>query len=104
MARATFTKISWHRDSRHARQIFPGQRRRLDSGTRPRAWNSMAGQLFIVARTEPGTAAARREVRERATKDSRTRAGLDTDGAEGPPRQEQGAHQGLRIDAQSGSR
>jgi ATPase subunit of ABC transporter with duplicated ATPase domains len=34
----------------------------------------------------------RREVRERATENSRTRVGMDSDGAESPPCQEQGPH------------
>src|SRR5215475_13325803 len=87
LAGTAFTEISWHRDRGHARPVLPGQRRRMDSGTRPWAGHSVARQLFIVARTEAGTYASRREVGERATENSRTRVGMDTDGAESAPRQ-----------------
>ena len=41
-----------HGRCRHPRPLFPRQRRRVDSGTRPRPWHPVEGQLLLLARTE----------------------------------------------------
>ena len=74
-----------HRRRRHARPLFPRQRRRLDSRARPRPRHSVEGQLFLVARAEAGRLAAGRESRVRRKRTLGARAGMGPDGAARAP-------------------
>ena len=88
-------RLQGHRDRRHARSVFSGQRGRLDSGTRSRLRHPVEGQLLIVAGAEAGAAGAGREGRYPAAEDAGTRTRMDSHVAEGAAGQRQGARQCL---------
>src|SRR4030095_3348886 len=90
-------ELSRHYHRRNSRPLFSRQRRGLDPGTRSWPGHSLEGKLHLVARTQAGTPAPRREIRERTTEDVTARAGMDSHVAESASRERQGAHQRLRI-------
>src|SRR5208337_1226038 len=52
LARTVLAALSGHGRRGNARSLLPRQRRGVDSRTRPRARNSVEGQLQFVARSE----------------------------------------------------
>ena len=72
----------------------------LDRG----AGDSVEGELLVVAGAEEGAAGGRGEAGIGAAEGAGARAGMGPAVAEGAPGQEQGAHQGVRGDAQPGRR
>ena len=98
LARAAPGRVPGHGRGRDARSLFPRQRRRLDSGARPRPGHPVGRQLLVLARAEAGPAGGRRKAGHRSAEDARPRIGMDSRFGQGPAGQEQGPHPGLRKD------
>ncbi len=97
-------RLRRHGHRRDPRPLFPGQRRGLDPGARPRPGHPLEGQLLLLAGAEEGAPAAGGEIRGQAPEDARTRARVDPHEPQGAPGQVQGAHHGLREPAVAGQR
>ena len=105
LARAAPAAVRGHGHRRHPRPLLPRQRGRLDPRARPRPGHPVEGQLLLAGSSRSRSACASEEKTEsRAPEDPAARAGVDPHGAQGPPRQGQGAHQRLRAAPQPGRR
>ena len=85
-----------HRGGHHPRPLLPGQRRRVDSGTRPRRRHSVEGQLQHLAGAEGSPPGGGAEVRGRPHQGDEEGAGVGAPEPEGAPGQEQVAAGPLR--------
>src|SRR5258708_27355081 len=96
MAGALSGRVSERGDRGHARSLFSRQRRRVDLGTRSRSRDSLAGQLFLVARTKGPAPGSGRAAAGRARKNLETRVGMGANQSKSAAGQIQGALAALR--------
>ena len=89
---------------RHARQVFPGQRRGLDPRARPWQGHSLRGQLLQLARAEADATRTGRAHREGPAAHDRGGARMGPDQPEGQTDQVQGAAGPLRAAGRGGAR
>ena len=102
VARAVSQGLFRHGRRRHARSLFPRQRRGLDSGARSRSRHPVGRQLFVLAGAETESPAAGGEGGDAKAANARARAGVDSHVAQGAPGEGQGAPQRLRGAAARG--
>ena len=65
LARASFARLSRHRDHGHPRPLLPRQHHRMDARARSRGGHSLQGQLLVLARAEERSGSKSRASRTR---------------------------------------